>query len=52
MDYGVWWILVMCFCEHYNEPSDFIECGNFVDLLSDCQLLKNPAPCSLITHKI
>jgi hypothetical protein len=27
-------------CEHGNEPSSFIKGGEFLDQLSDCQLLK------------
>jgi hypothetical protein len=27
-------------CEHGNEPSGSIKCGEFLDQLSDCQLLK------------
>jgi hypothetical protein len=28
------------FCEHGNEPSDSINCGEFIDYLSDYLLLK------------
>jgi len=28
------------FCEHDNEPSGFIKGGEFLNELSDCQLLK------------
>jgi len=27
-------------CEHGDEPSVSIKCGEFLDWLSDCQLLK------------
>jgi hypothetical protein len=27
-------------CEHGNEPSGSIKCGEFLDWLSDCWLLK------------
>jgi hypothetical protein len=33
-------------CEHGNEPSCSIKGGEFIDLLSDCQLLKDSAPWS------
>jgi hypothetical protein len=34
-------------CEHGNEPSGSIKCGDFVYQLSDYQLLKkDSAPCS------
>jgi hypothetical protein len=32
-------------CEHSNEPLDYVKGGEFVDLMSDCQLLnKDSAP--------
>jgi len=34
------------FCEHGNEPHGFINCGKYLDQLSDCQLLNDSAPCS------
>jgi hypothetical protein len=32
--------LVACSCEHCNEQSPFLDVGEFLDQLSDCQLLK------------
>jgi hypothetical protein len=32
-------------CEDGNETSGSIRCGEFIDWLSDCQLMKDSAPC-------
>jgi hypothetical protein len=31
-------------CEHGNEPSGLIKGGDYLDWMSDCQLLKDSAP--------
>ena len=52
-DGGMEWIDLAGSCECGNKPSGSIKRGDFLDLLTHCQLLKNDSiPCMEVVHNL